>query len=423
MIEIFKFGGASVKDAAGVKNLAEIVKANRDKQLLIVVSAMGKTTNNLEKLVHAYVNNAADLQEVYTSIKDYHQSILNELFEDKNHPVFDDIANTFVEIDWIIEDEPHEDFDFTYDQIVSIGELISSKIASAYLNYLNISNKWLDARSFILTDNTYREGQVNWDKTKKAVQLQLPEILSKSIAVTQGFIGGTSENYTTTLGREGSDYSAAIFASCLKADAVTIWKDVPGVLNADPKLFPQTVKYDELTYGEALEMAYYGASIIHPKTIKPLQNAGIPLFVKPFLYPLEKGTIVNSTVKPGIPAPSIIVKKQQALLSLTTKDASFITENHLSRLFRMFADHHVKINVMQNSAISFSACMDWDENRFGQLQDILQEEYNLRYNTALELITIRHFNPKLIEKLTAGKTILLEQYSRVTAQLVLKDQS
>jgi len=274
-----------------------------------------------------------------------------------------------------------------------------------------------------LTDNTYREGQVNWDKTCKTIQDQFTNILSKNSIVTQGFIGGTSENYTTTLGREGSDYSAAIFASCLKADAVTIWKDVPGVLNADPKLFPGTVKYDELTYGEALEMAYYGASIIHPKTIKPLQNAGIPLFVKPFLSPLEKGTIVSGRVEPGIPAPAIIVKKQQALLSLTTKDASFITENHLSRLFRLFADNHIKINVMQNSAISFSVCLDWNENRFKQLQELLQEEYNLRYNTELELITIRHFNSKLIEELTAGKTILLEQYSRVTAQLVLRNSS
>ena len=423
MTEVFKFGGASVKDAAGVKNLSQIVKANPEKQLLIVVSAMGKTTNNLEKLTYAYINGSTSLQEIFTSIKDYHEGILNELFEDKTNPVFDDIANTFIEIDWIIEDEPHEDFDFIYDQIVSIGELVSSKIVSAYLNSLGISNKWLDARSFILTDNTYREGQVNWDKTCKTIQGQFTNILSKNSIVTQGFIGGTSENYTTTLGREGSDYSAAIFASCLKADAVTIWKDVPGVLNADPKLFPGTVKYDELTYGEALEMAYYGASIIHPKTIKPLQNAGIPLFVKPFLSPLEKGTIVSGRVEPGIPAPAIIVKKQQALLSLTTKDASFITENHLSRLFRLFADNHIKINVMQNSAISFSVCLDWDENRFKQLQELLQEEYNLRYNTQLELITIRHFNSKLIEELTAGKTILLEQYSRLTAQLVLKNLS
>lgn len=423
MTEVFKFGGASVKDAEGVKNLAKIVKSHQESKLLIVVSAMGKTTNNLERLTHAYVNGSADLQEIFTSIKDYHDSILNELFEDKNHCAFDDIANTFVEIDWIIEDEPHEDVDFIYDQIVSIGELVSSKIVSAYLNFSGISNKWLDARSFILTDNTYREGQIHWDKTCKTIQGQLPDILSKNIIVTQGFIGGTSENYTTTLGREGSDYSAAIFASCLKTDAVTIWKDVRGVLNADPKLFSQTVKYDALTYGEALEMAYYGASIIHPKTIKPLQNAGIPLYVKPFLSPLEKGTIVSGTVEPGIPAPAIIVKRQQALLSLTTKDASFITENHLSRLFRVFADNHLKINVMQNSAISFSVCLDWEENRFKQLQELLQKEYNLKYNTELELITIRHFNSKLIEELTAGKTILLEQYSRVTAQLVLRNSS
>ena len=277
MINVFKFGGASVKDADGIKNLAKIIELNKDKQLLIVVSAMGKTTNALEDLTKAYADQKADVQQIFSNIKSFHQNILLQLFEDKNHPVYDEIENSFVEIDWILEDEPHDEFDFIYDQLVSMGELISTKIVNAYLNHVGIKSKWLDARSFIHTDNSYREGNVDWDKTCKSIEKNVPQIIQGQVAVTQGFIGGTSENFTTTLGREGSDYTAAIFAACLNAEAVTIWKDVPGVLNADPKLFPDTLKYEELSYREALEMTFYGATVIHPKTIKPLQNAKIPL--------------------------------------------------------------------------------------------------------------------------------------------------
>jgi aspartate kinase len=422
MIEVFKFGGASVKDASGVKNLVEIVKLNRDKKLLIIVSAMGKTTNRLEELTEAYLNQTSDLQEIFSSIKAYHEEILDNLFEDKKHPVFVDIANTFVEIDWIIEEEPHEDRNFIYDQIVSIGELVSTKIVSAYLNASGVFNKWLDARSFIYTDNTYREGQVNWDKTCSTVQSQLPETLSNVIGVTQGFIGGTSENYTTTLGREGSDYTAAIFASCLKADSVTIWKDVPGVLNADPKLFPNTAKYEELSYTEALEMSYYGATVIHPKTIKPLKNAGIPLKVKPFLAAQETGTIVKDIADLVIKTPAIIVKKNQILVSITTKDFSFITENHLSDIFKVFAEEHIRINMLQISAISFSACFDFEEWKFNDLKEAFKEDYNIKYNSNLQLLTVRHFKKELIDELIHEKVVLLEQFSRNTAQLVLKNQ-
>ncbi len=419
-ILVFKFGGASVKDADGVKNLVKIVKLNTGKPLLIVVSAMDKTTNRLEELTRAYFNRGDNTGEILTAVKVYHENILNDLFEDKKHPVFDTISNTFVEIEWILEEEPQEDFGFVYDQIVSIGELASTRIISAYLNHQGVSNQWIDARNYIQTDNTYREGKVDWEKTKHIVQQYMPGILDKKIGVTQGFIGGTSENYTTTLGREGSDYSAAIFASCLEAESVTIWKDVPGVLNADPKLFSDTVKYDELTYIEALEMTYYGATVIHPKTIKPLQNAGIPLFVKPFGAPEESGTVISSSVHSANEIPAIIVKNNQILLSISTKDLSFISEDLLSEIFSIFAQHRIKINTMQISAISFTVCFDWDEQTGNKALKQLEEQYSLRYNSALQLITIRHYKEDLIEHLTAGKTILLKQLSRNTAQLVIK---
>jgi len=419
-ILVFKFGGASVKDADGVKNLATIVSLNNSKPLLIVVSAMGKTTNKLEELTRAYFNREGNTEEILSSVKTYHENILNDLFEDKSHPVFDTIANTFVEIEWILEEEPQDDFSFVYDQIVSIAELASTRVISAYLNHQGLNNQWIDARNFIQTDNTYREGKVNWEKTKYIVQQHIPAILSRQIGVTQGFIGGTSENYTTTLGREGSDYSAAIFASCLEAHSVTIWKDVPGVLNADPKLFPDTVKYDELTYIEALEMTYYGATVIHPKTIKPLQNAGIPLFVKPFGAPADSGTVISGSAHSANETSAIIVKNNQILLSISSKDLSFISEDLLSDIFRIFAQHRIKINTMQISAISFTVCFDWDEFSGKKALQQLEEQYILRYNSDLQLITIRHYKEDLIKSLTTGKIILLKQLSRNTAQLVIK---
>lgn len=420
MAEVFKFGGASVKDAEGIKNLAKIVNLNKEKQLLIVVSAMGKTTNALEELTKAYTQQREDAHEIFDSIKEYHENIMLELFGNSSHSAFDEVANAFVEIDWILEEEPHDDYDYIYDQIVSLGELISTKIVSAYLNFAGITNKWLDARSFIHTDNTYREGQVDWQKTYNVIESQIPELIATQPVVTQGFIGGTSENFTTTLGREGSDYTAAIFAACLKASAVTIWKDVPGVLNADPKLFPDTIKYDELSYRDALEMTFYGATVIHPKTIKPLQNAGIPLLVKPFLHPEEAGTCIQDS-NVIITEPAIIVKNDQVLLSISTKDLAFITEEHLYNIYRIFAETHVKINTMQLSAISFSACFDCDDRRFEKLKSQLSELFKFKYNSGLTLITIRHFRKDIIQKLTEGKTVMLEQISRHTAQLVVKN--
>jgi aspartate kinase len=373
---VFKFGGASVKDAEGIINLGHVVSNYRGKQLLIVVSAMGKTTNALEKLTKAYAGQEDDVQVIYEEIKAHHFNIMTELFEPTN-PVFNDVANTFVEIDWMLEDEPHDDYDFIYDQIVSVGELVSTRIVSAYLNKTGIKSHWLDVRGYIHTDNTYREGLVQWAKTKVSIQQDVPALFEKSVVVTQGFLGGTSENFTTTLGREGSDYTASIFAACLDAESVTTWKDVPGILNADPKLFSDTVKFDELSYTEAIEMTYYGASVIHPKTIKPLQNAKIPLLVKPFNDPGAPGTVIKEDGVNEFEKPVIILKQNQVLLSLSAKDYSFISETHLSDIFRIFAQSHVKVNLMQTSALSFTVCVDYNEECFKRLLQGLSENLTI----------------------------------------------
>ena len=416
---VFKFGGASVKDADGIINLASVVKKFEGNQLLIVVSAMGKTTNALERLTEAYFDQDGTADEVFEEIKQYHYAILEQLFDHSN-TVFDDVANTFVEIDWIIEEEPHDDYDFIYDQVVSIGELVSTRIVSAYLNKAGLKSQWLDVRGYIHTDNTYREGMVQWDKTRASIAHDVPAMLQNGIVVTQGFLGGTSENFTTTLGREGSDYTASIFASCLGAESVTTWKDVPGILNADPKYFEDTIKFDELTYTEAIEMTYYGASVIHPKTIKPLQNAKIPLLVKSFTHPDEPGTVIKEDGVNKFVKPIIILKQNQVLISLTTKDYSFISENHLSSIFGLFAQTHLKVNVSQTSALSFTVCFDYYAERFKKLLAALNTDFKVKYNEGLSLVTVRHYSPGYIKELTAGKTILLEQVSRNTMQFVVK---
>ena len=416
------FGGASVKDAAGVKNIAEIVKLHGASQLLIVVSAMGKTTNALEELTFAYTQQNENIDEIFDRIKAYHEEILLGLFEDSTHPVFNDVANTFVEIDWILEEEPQDDFDYIYDQIVSIGELISSKIVGAYLNHCGIVCKWLDARSFIHTDNTYREGQVDWVKTQNTIESQLPSILENQIAITQGFIGGTSENFTTTLGREGSDYTAAIFASCLKADAVTIWKDVPGVLNADPKWFDETELMSQLSYHDAIELTYYGATVIHPKTIKPLQNNNIPLHVRSFLDYNASGTTISNAEK-VTHTPSFIFKVNQSLISIFPKDYSFIIEENLSHIFDILHQHRVKVNTMLNSALSFSICVDNNPDKIKRLIETLSSSYKTIYNNDVELVTIRYYNQQTIDRVTENKNVLLEVKSRHTCQMVMKDIS
>ncbi len=335
-MQVFKFGGASVKDAEGVKNVAEVLKQFPNQKIAVVVSAMGKTTNSLERLAKAFFYKTENAEIILEEIKKYHLDICHHLFANSFHPIFIELENTFVELYWAIEDEPTHSFDFEYDQIVSMGEVISTKIISAYLNHVGLQNKWVDARGFIQTDNTYREGKVDFELTETLIKRDLlPVFNSFNSIVTQGFIGGTSENFTTTLGREGSDYTASILAYCLNADNVTIWKDVPGVLNADPKWFSHTKKIDQLSYHDAIELTYYGATVIHPKTIKPLQNKNIPLYVKSFLKPKEEGTIIKDGEK-RLNIPSYIFKIDQVLISIQPKDFSFIAEDNLSDIFDLF---------------------------------------------------------------------------------------
>lgn len=420
-MEVFKFGGASVSSADAVKNLAEIIKKSEKENLLIVISAMGKITNKLEELSNAYIFGQENAHQLLEEVKAYHFNILNDLFPDHNHPVFNDVANSFVEIEWLLEEEATDAPDYIYDQIVSIGEVLSTKIVAAYLNENGTAVTWVDARNYIKTDNTYREGKVDWEKTAAEIQKHLKPLLEKGIAVTQGFIGGTSENFTTTLGREGSDYSAAIFCSCLDATALTIWKDVPGVLNADPKWFDETERIPQLSYHDAIELTYYGATVIHPKTIKPLQNKNIPLYVRSFLHPDGEGTQINSENSP-LPVPSFIFKVNQVLISIFPKDFSFIIEENLSHIFSLFHQHKVKVNTMLNSAISFSVSVDHDEEKITNLISELSSLYKVKYNKGLELVTIRYYNQDTINRVTVNKDILLEVKSRHTCQIVMKDK-
>lgn len=418
-MQVFKFGGASVKDADGVRNVARIVEDYKDQQLIIVVSAMGKTTNLLEEVTKAYYNQEAELYNLFEKAKKFHEQVLDELFEDKQHSIFDEVANLFVEIDWIIEEEPQDAYDYLYDQIVSIGELVSSRIIEAYLRKVDIHSLWIDARNYIHTDNTFREGQVNWEKTERSMRSSIPALLEKNILVTQGFIGSTSENFTTTLGREGSDYTAAIFAASLDAELVTIWKDVPGVLNADPKWFDSTELIPELSYLDAIELTYYGATVIHPKTIKPLQNKGIALAVRSFVDTKNNGTIIRATNN-TLPVSSFIFKVNQVLISILPKDFSFIVEDNFSHIFDVFAKHRLKINMMHNSAVSFSVSVDYDEQNIVSLIKELKKQYDVEFTRDLELVTIRYHNPQTIERVLINKEVIMQLQDNYTCQMLIR---
>lgn len=421
-MQVFKFGGASVKDADAIRNVAEVLKQFPRQQLVVVMSAMGKITNHLERLAKAFFYKTEKAEGILEEIKKYHFDICNQLFKSTNHAIYVDLENTFLELHWAIEEEPTHSFDFEYDQIVSMGEIISTKMVSAYLNEHGIKNKWVDVRGIIQTDNTYREGKVDVELTETLSQSQLmPYLRTYDIILTQGFIGGTSENYTTTLGREGSDYTAAVLAYCLNATSVTIWKDVPGVLNADPKFFKNTKKIEELTYQDAIELTYYGASVIHPKTIKPLQNKQIPLYVKSFINPNEQGTIIKESDK-RLQIPAYIFKTNQILISIQPKDFSFIAEDNLSDIFELISKHNVKINLMQLSAISFSVCCDHTEKVMPLMQE-LKALFKVLYNDGVELLTVKYYTTEMIDSLSQYKLILLEQRSRYTVQMVMKNET
>lgn len=422
-MKVFKFGGASVKDADAVRNMAGIVRLFPDDQLIIIVSAMGKTTNALERLTDAFFFRKEDPVAVLDEIKKFHFDIVNNLFPDPKHPLHDELHNTFVELDWAIEDSPTHSYDQEYDQIVCMGEIISTKIVAAFLNESKIPVSWRDVRDFIKTDDTWREGGVDWALTEQHVnELLLPSLQNKQdrIIVTQGFLGGTSENFTTTLGREGSDYTAAIMAWCTNAESVTIWKDVPGVLNADPKWFDDTQLIGQMSYQDAIELSYYGATVIHPKTLKPLQNKNIPLYVRSFVQPAEPGTRICGEPAP-LPIPCFIFKVNQVLISISPKDFSFIVEENLSDIFELFAEQRVKVNVMLNSAISFSLSVDNDPRKLAPLIEKLRENFRVLYNENVELVTIRYYDQATLDRVTAGKQVFLEVKSRYTVQMVMKN--
>lgn len=419
-MKVFKFGGASVKDAASVNNVATILKEYKQEKLFIVISAMGKTTNALEEFTNALYHDLAMAEKLLIAIKDYHFNIINQLFDDPNEAVFNDLHNAFVELDWMLDEIPVQAYDHTYDQVVSMGEILSTKILSHYLNHVGINNLWIDVRDFIRTDNNYREAKVDWLATEMLFNSNYLNYFNEqnNLCITQGFIGGTSENFTTTLGREGSDYTASIIAYLSNAEQVTIWKDVAGVMNADPKKFEDAVLLPHLTYHDAVELTYYGATVIHPKTIKPIQNKHIPLYVRSFLNYHETGTVINDSPSHSEQA-CFIHKPDQLLLSLSGKDFSFIVEDNISNIFAVLAYFRIKVNLMQNSALSFSVCIDNTSKRNAIIEQFSKDFY-VRYNEGIELFTVRHYNSEATDRLMKDKEIILEQRSRNTLQLVVK---
>lgn len=422
-MRVFKFGGASIKDASSIKNVASIVRRYTSDQLAIIISASGKTTNAMELVLTAYWNKQTDeMKKCLDKVKKNHKQIMDSLFDNQEHSVYDDVHDIFVDLEWILEEEPQDGFDYLYDQIVSVGELLSTKIVSAYFNEVGLTTTWLDVRDCIQTDNTYRDANINWKETEAAIQAKVPALLEKGLVVTQGFLGGTTENFTTTLGREGSDFTAAIFSYCLNVEDMSIWKDVPGVLTADPRLFDDTQLIEELSYSEAIEMTYYGAQVIHPKTIRPLQNKTIPLYVKSFVNPEGKGTKIAAVEKEDYPS-MIVVKKDQALLRMVSKDFFFVDEAKFAKLFEALSKHRIKVNMTQNTALAFSVCVNNIPAKIDALIADLEANYTVEKIEDLKLVTIRHASPTVFEKIVGERTILLEEKIKANIQLVMsKDE-
>jgi aspartate kinase len=417
---VFKFGGASVRDAAAVRNVADILRQFREPRTVVVISAMGKMTNALEELASACFVKSDQASEILQRIRAYHWEIAGQLFT-PDHEVFSQLNDHFVEIDWLMTDPQHNEFDFLYDQLVSFGELLSTRIVSAYLSLEGVPCEWLDVRDVLKTDNTWREARVDWESTRSAMeQIVEPILKQEKCILKQGFIGCTSENYTTTLGREGSDYTAAIFAYCLDAKSMTVWKDVKGVLTADPARFDNTTLISRMSYREAIEMTYYGASVIHPKTIQPLQNKNIPLYVRSFQNPEAPGTHIGTDMDAVIP-PVIVYADNQAILRIATRDYSFMAEHHLSNVFTLLAKHRIKVNMMRNTAISFILCCRKDDSRIVSLCKDLDKDFVVVVDDKMSLLTVRHYNKATIDALTEGKTIVMEERFTSTAQFVLLD--
>ena len=412
-MKVFKFGGASVKDAAGVRNVADLLQSVGYENTCMIVSAMGKTTNALEEVVKRYFENE-DFEKTINAVKLQHLDLAKELFENADE-VSNEISQFFDDIISFLRRNKSPNYSYVYDQIVCCGELISTKIISMYLNSIQVKNEWLDVRDYIKTDNTYREGKVDWKLTEESISR-----LSKTgFYITQGFLGSDPNFFTTTLGREGSDYSGAIFAYCLNADSMTIWKDVPGVLNADPRYFDETILLNHISYEEAIELAYYGASVIHPKTLQPLQQKEIPFFVKSFINPTEAGTEVAKGQPLDPKVPCFILKREQHLVRLSSKDFSFITEDKLSGIFNKLYDYQIKVNLMQNSAISLSLCLEDKYDNLEKFVADMNEEYKVHEDNDVLLYTIRHFDANS-DKVIANEKELLRQTVRETLQIVVK---
>jgi len=420
-MKVYKFGGASIKDAASVRNLLPIVN-NFDENLIIVISAMGKITDALVDLAENwfYDNEKIDIiEEKLLEIKKFHFEITNELIIDKNNPIFKTNENVFTFIFSKMMSMPSLDFDFEYDQIVPYGEILSSGIVSAFFNQEGVVNRWVDIGSCLKTESYFRDAHVDWELTDKLCHKVL-NFEREQIYVTQGFVGSTVRNLRTTLGREGSDFTGAILAYVLDAECLTIWKDVEGVFNADPKYFSSPKKLPAISYHEAIELAYYGANVIHPKTLKPLQNKNIPLFVKTFLNPSAEGTVIKNFDSILKLVPIYIFKRNQILVSISPKNFSFIVEENISKIFSKLAELRISANLMQNSAISFSICADFDKVKFDTFINSLKNDFIVKYNTDLELITIRHYTKEAIESQINDKTVYIQQKSRNTARFVVK---
>jgi aspartate kinase len=416
-MRVYKFGGASVKDAEGVKNLAKVLKTTGHEKTLIVVSAMGKTTNTIELVIKNYFENIAELQSSIHEVIKYHNEILLDLFDNERHEVFTTVKGLCDELTLFFKSNKSPDYNYVYDQTIGFGELISTTIISHYLNEIGLKNNWIDVREFIKTDNYYRRSNVNWEETQERIASNFnPSILN----ITQGFLGSDANNFTTTLGREGSDYTAAIFAYCLNANSVTIWKDVPGVLNADPRYFENAQLLHQISYREAIELAFYGASVIHPKTLQPLQQKEIPLYVKSFLNPEADGTCVSKGQALEPEVPCFIVKKNQILISLSSLDFSYIVEENISEIFSLLHFYKMKVDVIQNSAISFSVCIDNLYNNLEKLLQHLKAKFKVTCHDNVCLYTIRHYNDAAITELEKDKTVLLKQLTQGTVQIVTK---
>ena len=418
-MKVFKFGGASVNSIERIQNVAHILQHWKDEPIMVIISAMGKTTNALEKVVEAFFAGKNDeALQLFEQVKQQHLTTAKYLLVTHYLACEAQLKDFFTEVEWLLHDKPVRDFDYYYDQVVCSGELLSTAIVSAYLNETGITNQWVDVRDIIRTDDDFRDADIDWAFTSHKVQTEIVPLFAKqNIVLTQGFIGATDENESTTLGREGSDYPAAVFANMLNAESQTIWKDVESVMNADPKQFPNAIPIHELNYNEVIEMAYYGAQVIHPKTIKPLENKKIPLIVKCFLDPSLPGTVIHNNPVHNLP-PIIVLKEKQVMMTVRSKDFSFVGEQHVSRLYQLFGSLHIKPNLTQIGAISFTCVLDDWAEKIEKLAFEASEFLDVQLTKGLQVLTIRHYNDAIVEENIKGKTILLKQQTTETIQVL-----